>query len=279
MVQPDLLGFQLGISLGLLSGNRHLQFPPSLFPLLPHFFRLQSYFFGLQPLQQLFFASTLSLLCSVSRAAFRFSRSARRFSNSSSRRRTAALPPSEAALLELPSERGICDASRASRIRSVSVSTVGSASIVPARALSRSSRRSGLYPALPSFAAKQAVLIFLSCFCVSGGKRFIIHHIYYQSQVDQKGTNNTKNYATRRWPTRLGSSPPVLHWVFLTRVTLDCSLTSYQVGQYPYGSISTTNTINIQSHKNHTQNKQNDENTYCTQNYTINYTIPHKAPF
>jgi len=30
----------------------------------------------------------------------------------------------------------------------------------------------------------------------------------------------------------------------LTRVTLDCSLVSYRVGQYPYGSISTTNTIN-----------------------------------
>ena len=41
--------------------------------------------------------------------------------------------------------------------------------------LSSSLRRSRSYPALPSFAATRAVLIFLSCSCVSGGKRSILH--------------------------------------------------------------------------------------------------------
>jgi len=49
---------------------------------------------------------------SIWRSSRSRSRSVRFSSSSSSRRRTAALPPSEAALLELPTGRGICDAFR-----------------------------------------------------------------------------------------------------------------------------------------------------------------------
>ena len=50
-----------------------------------------------------------------------------------------------------------------------------------------------------------------------------------------------------------------------------------QLGWYSYGSTSTTNTINMQSDGNNTQKKQNDKNTYYTQNYTLNYTLPHET--
>jgi len=33
----------------------------------------------------------------------------------------------------------------------------------------------------------------------------------------------------------------------------------------------------MQSDGNNTQKKQNDKNTYYTQNYTLNYTLPHET--